>query len=143
MKEANRTRDKKLIQKYTQDNKILDFKERVLRKLADGIAWQILRANNAVRRFSISDKLQAIQPSNLRREKYFVDSYNDSNPLSFALLSDITSFIQIGDALIINFNEFGTIAMVELKDSEINEKVRTAVDSFYETGGCGRYLHFL
>src|SRR5690606_4845983 len=112
-----------LKQKYFKENENLDFNEHILRKLADSIAWQILRENHIVRRFCTSDKLQTIQPSNLRREKKFVDSYNESNPLSFALLSDITSFIQIGDALIFNYED-NTRIVVELKDGETNETVR-------------------
>jgi len=141
LKEANSNRDEILKQQYLKENKNLDFNEHILRKLADSIAWQILRENHIVRRFCTSDKLQTIQPSNLKREKKFVDSYNESNPLSFALLSDITSFIQIGDALIFNYEGYA-IAVVELKDGEINEIVGKAVDNFYKTGGCERYLHF-
>lgn len=140
LKEANINKDKVLIKKYLEENEILDFKERVLRKLADSIAWQILKENHIVRRFCISKNLQAIQPSNLRREKETIDRYNDENPLSFALLSDITSFIQIGDALIIDFSKGCRRYVVELKDGEINKKIRQAVDSFYETGECERYL---
>lgn len=139
--EAHRKKDEILKQKYFKENENLDFNEHILRKLADSIAWQILRENHIVRRFCTSDKLQTIQPSNLRREKKFVDSYNESNPLSFALLSDITSFIQIGDALIFNY-ENHTVAVVELKDGKINETVREAVDNFYKIGECKRYLHF-
>ena len=141
LKKANIKKDEILKQKYITENKNIDFNEHTLRKLADSIAWQILRENHIVRRFCTSDNLQAIQPSNLRREKKFVDSYNESKPLSFALLSDITSFIQIGDALIFNY-ENNTIAVVELKDGKINETVREAVDNFYKIGGCKRYLHF-
>lgn len=139
--EAHRKKDEILKQKYFKENENLDFNEHILRKLADSIAWQILRENHLVRRFCTSDKLQTIQPSNLRREKKFVDSYNESNPLSFALLSDITSFIQIGDALIFNYED-NTIIVVELKDGETNETVRKAIDNYYQTGGCEKYLRF-
>lgn len=140
--EAHIKKDEILTQKFIQDNKTLEFNERILRKLADSIAWQILRSHHIVRRFCISNELQTIQPSNLKREKKFVDSYNENNPLSFALLSDITSFLQIGDALIWNFEEECTVAVVELKDGELNEKIMEAVDGFYKTGGCKRYFGF-
>ncbi|MGI5992134.1 MAG: hypothetical protein ACOX7Y_07630 [Methanosarcina sp.] len=139
--EAHRKKDEILKQKYFKENENLDFNEHILRKLADSIAWQILRENHIVRRFCTSDKLQTIQPSNLRREKKFVDSYNESNPLSFALLSDITSFIQIGDALIFNYED-NTRIVVELKDGETNETVRKAIDNYYQTGRCDKYLRF-
>lgn len=145
LKEANRNRDEILKQQCLKKNKNLDFNEHILRKLADSIAWQILRENHIVRRFCTSDKLQTIQPSNLKREKKFVDSYNESNPFSFALLSDITSFIQIGDALIFNYedktNEDKTIIVVELKEGRTNETIREAVNNFYKIGRCEKYRH--
>jgi len=122
--------DKKLISQYHRSLDILNFQELVLRKLSDSIAWQMFGANeHIVRRFAISEEYQQIQPENLLREKKRADSYNNANPTSFALLCDITSFIQIGDMIIIDVTEEKNIIKIfEIKDGQLNQIMRCILD---------------
>ena len=74
----------------------------------------------------------SIKSSNLASGKDFLYKYHYENPKVFALLTDITSFIQIGDVLAIEIGKEATIMkIIELKEGEENEKIFGFLDSFH------------
>ena len=101
-----------------------------MRKLADSIAWTIFGTYQYIaRRFTMKEEYPLIQPENLLREKKWVDEYNEANPTSFALLADITYFIQIGDMITIDIHESKrTIKTFEIKDGQLNQIMRCMLD---------------
>lgn len=141
---ANISRNSNEIKALRKKMLYLKFQEKVVRKIADSIAWQILQFQHAyARRFYIGAPVLPFKSSNLLSVKSFADQYNKNNPLGFALLSDITSFIQIGDSLIIDKSRKGKtlVAIYEHKEGKINNEIRKFLDSFYKTK-CERALYF-
>ena len=74
-----------------------NFKEHIIRKLADSIAWRMIGGQNYIaRRLCLRESSRpTLKASSLASVLNIVNEYNDSNPLGFALISDITSFVQL------------------------------------------------
>lgn len=121
-KEKNREKAKK----GETQIKIIEQRISSLMHVGDGIAWHILKGNlHVMRRYHIQDKsTKYLDSSNLKHAIKSADTINE-NPLSFALLCDITNSIQIGDLLI---SEKGTIRVEELKEGKVNEMLNVVID---------------
>ena len=143
LKTANRQRNKKSVGELKKALATQDYREQVIRKIADSIAWQLFRhAHHVARRFYMGQPLTPISSSNLQSGIEFVKHFNTSNPQGFALLTDITSFIQIGDVLMLDPNgEKAGLHIVELKEGRVNYENREFLNFYYETG-CDRALHY-
>ena len=129
---VRRERDKASQNKIKQLLGTEKFKEQVIRKLADSIAWQLLRNQNYIaRRLYIGeDSPPSIDKSNLASVVKVINELNAKDPLSFALISDTTSFIQVGDVLRIHHNG---IEIIEVKEGEKNLQAITILESLEES----------
>lgn len=94
--------------------------------IGDGIAWHLLKGDlHIMRRYYLQDKtVKYLDSSNLRHAIESAEVIN-KDPMSFALLTDITNSIQIGDLLI---SEQGQIRIEELKEGKINERLNVFID---------------
>lgn len=103
--------------------KIKIIEQRILNftHIADGIAWQILGENiHIAKRLNIRDTSSKIlENSNIKHALSTANMINE-NPHNFALISDITGYIQIGDLLIKNK---GKTEIIELKEGKVNEQI--------------------
>ncbi len=63
--------------------------------------WILLHGNSLIMILLCADyttdELIDITDSNLDSELYYIDEYVKENPEGFVLISDLTSFIQVGD----------------------------------------------
>jgi len=89
--------------------------------IADGIAWQVIGGQlHIARRFHIEeDSTKFLDSSNVEHAISVVNDIN-KNPLEFALISDLTSFVQIGDVLV---KHKEGVKIIELKEGKVNDKV--------------------
>jgi len=118
----------------------LGYYIKVTKKCADSIAWQMIGQQHYIaRRLFIGEPNMPLQSTNLKMGIEFVKEYNNANPASFALLSDLTTFIQIGDALIVN-GTTGTLKIVELKEGKVNKDILDFL-KFYGKSKCDYALH--
>jgi hypothetical protein len=87
--------------------------------VADAIAWNLLGGQiHIARRLHIEQfDMKYLDSSNLRHAIEVANSLN-KKPMRFALISDLTSFVQIGDLLIRDEDKLG---IAELKEGEVNE----------------------
>lgn len=111
--------------------KIFELKQinRVLKEVADGIAWRYFNFNRAIL-YILADKepIEYVTPDEgLISSVYkFADIFWDKE--KFAILSDITNFIRVGDLTVINKD--GGIEFVEVKSGKkkgarkLNSRVR-------------------
>jgi hypothetical protein len=129
LKSARRQRDRTAITKVEKEISIENFKEHILRKLADSIAWHIIRGQKhiAKRLYLRESNRPNLKSSNLSSVINVVNSYNKENSLNFALLSDITSFVQIGDVLLSSLN---VTQIIEVKEGQKNLEAAAIVESF-------------
>ncbi|MEH6940019.1 hypothetical protein V7056_19570, partial [Bacillus sp. JJ664] len=132
---------KEIIQKYQNELEIIIYKEKILRKTADSIAWQLLGNDiTIVRRLYKQIPSVEIFNSNLNHDLEVVENIFNSDNSIFPLINDITSFIQIGDLLVCEYKN-QKIGLLELKEGKVNEDIERIIDDYTEFG-CERKLYF-
>lgn len=105
-----------------QDNKLHDVRVFAYRGIADSMAWQLLMKELAyAKRF-----FQAVQPpkldsSNIQSVIAVTEKLHEEEPDSIALISDLTSFIQVGD--IIHMSHKYKMKVYEVKEGEVNQQI--------------------
>lgn len=112
---------------------ILSFHEQVLRKLADALAWALVGHRRwQIKRFYLGGTPPRLESSNYESLLRAADQIHADNPLAFALISDLTSAIQVGDLLIMNIDDEGarSLAIAEVKEGRVNEEVMEFLDRF-------------
>lgn len=138
LKQARRDRDKDKKSVIDDLIKKVKYQERVVRKAMDSIAWQLFGYDLTVmRRLYCGKELIDITDSNLDSELYYIDNYVKENPDGFVLISDLTSFIQIGD--VVTFAPKKGLQIVELKEGRTNLEMFQIIDNVIKTN-CPRYL---
>lgn len=141
LKDANRAKDKEIKEECLSILEKLKFQELAFRKIMDSIAWTLLGFDMSdVRRLYGGEELIDITDSNIESCIQYSEDVFSRNPLEFALISDLTSFVQAGDIL---HYEYGKqLSIVELKSGKTNEKVFNVLD-FYQKSKCENYLHMM
>src|SRR5690606_807424 len=94
------------------------------------IAWQLLQnqTHNARRLHIGQNSKKILENSNIDHAISISNKINE-DPMSFALISDITGFVQIGDLLVLDKNGLG---IVELKEGKVNAKIQQFLREFAE-----------
>jgi len=125
LKATRKSNNKEQIKIIENSIKIFNHKELILRHFADFIAWEFLgQQYYKVRRFYNGQDKYSTRPtlseSNLNSIISAVDYYHQKNLSNFALMSDLTSFIDIGDILVMDNNK---IQPIEVKEGKKNEEI--------------------
>jgi len=134
LKQANIDHDENLKVKIKFRLGELYIRERMFRKLADTIAWgYFVRDHSSARRLYIGRDMDIIDESKCDEYKQFVKEFN-SNKSKFGLLTDITSFIQLGDIICTEVDTEGlhTWNLIELKSGKVNRKILNILTSTME-----------
>jgi len=133
LKEFRKIRDQESISKLENNIRKIEYKEIILRKIADSIAWTLLKHDSTkVKRLYLNNPQIEIYNSNLSHELQIIEDLFETDKLNFALLTDITSFIQIADLLIMD-NETKMVGFAELKEGKINQDISNTISHFLET----------
>lgn len=132
MKQARRDRDKNKENDMNELLKKTKYQEMVVRKSMDSIAWQLLGYDlTIIRRFYHGQELIDITDSNLDSELDYIERFRKDNPEGFVLISDLTSFIQIGDVITVDPKQ--GLQVVELKDGTINFELFQIMNNVVKT----------
>jgi hypothetical protein len=140
IKDARRERRKDDARQMERALASIEHQDAVFRSIANGIAWTLLGARRwVIRRLVLNENPTPLASSNLKMGLEFVRSVN-KNPQDFALLTDITSCIHVGDALVIQHDgQAPGLRFVELKEGEKNRIVLEFLESWGKTK-CERAL---
>lgn len=126
LKSARQNKNKNLISELKTKLIVNHFRQLVYRKLADSIAWQLINGQHYIaRRLFINHPPPVVKNSNITDVMNRVNELNKIDGQSFALISDLTSFIQIGDIL---WKTPKGITLIEAKEGEKNETAREILD---------------
>jgi len=121
IKDANKNRNRKQLFRSREALVRENFKETIIRKLADSIAWQLIDGRSDLAQWMHAyEDAPAIDKSNLPSVLEEVERITRDDSLSFGLLSDLTSFIRVGD--IIKRDTSGILKIIEVKEGEGNQK---------------------
>lgn len=123
LKEARRARNKAEEQQVLESLNSLDQQEAIVRKLMDGIAWQLIHHQlHVARRLWLGSRPPSLYEPNLEVVLAHAVAMNKANPASFALLSDVTSFVQIGDIVQVDYAD-GRVHFIECKEGSANDEI--------------------
>lgn len=112
----------------------------LLHGIADSMAWQMIQGQLCyARRFYKEQPIVDLKHSNFGSILRVVSNNNESFPDSFSLISDLTTFVQVGDLLLANPE--GGFTIVEVKDGEKNHQILDFM-KFFMKSGCPRALHY-
>jgi hypothetical protein len=141
-KEARRQREREKSESAARLLESLHYQEMALRTIANGVAWVMLRDQRwVVRRLYQGRAPTALSAANLESAIREADRINQDTR-KFALLSDLTSCVQLGDLLVIDFSrDPGIIYCIELKEGQKNYEILQFLDLFGRTG-CPRAAWF-
>ena len=125
LKLCRREKNKDLEKTIQETISLINYKISILRIFMDFIAWQFLgQQYYKVRRFYDMSKKYNSRPtlsmSNIESVKSAVDYYHSLSPLNFALISDLTSFIDIGDILLMDNSQ---VIPIEVKEGQKNKEI--------------------
>lgn len=139
IKEANRNRDKDQVAQLSTKIRMLNYQEFTFRKVIDSIAWQFVDLDiSSIRHLYLGHTAIDITDSNIESCIRAAERLSNESHNSFALISDLSSFIQVGDLLLMNPDE--GIKLIELKEGKENEKVANIIEE-YSKNQCDRYLY--
>lgn len=125
LKSSRRKRETKKTESISMEIKKIEYQETILRSFIDFIAWQLLgQQYYRVRRFydgrNKNNSRPTLSTSNIESVIDTIKYYHEQDELNFALISDLTSFIDIGDILLLKDNQ---VIPIELKEGKTNEEV--------------------
>lgn len=125
-----------------------EYEIAIFRKLADTVAWSICQGQHWItRRLYIGENQPYLRYSNFESTLEAAQEVSESDSLAFALISDLTSFIQVGDLLAVFPTEGDQdegrvgqrVAIIEVKEGSKNAEIRELLEFYYEQG-CPRPL---
>ncbi len=121
LKNAHRSKNKREVAKFKSRIKRAEFEENIIRHLMDGIVWQMIGRQLYISRrlFQGVEGTKILKHSNIQS---VVDVSNEinANEMDFALISDLTGYVQSGDLLCI---KDGALVIAEVKEGEKNHKM--------------------
>lgn len=125
LKSCRRSKETKKAKEIENEITLVKHKEVILRSFIDFIAWQFLGGQYyKVRRFydarENTNSRPTLASSNIQSIVDAVEYYHSQDESNFALISDLTSFIDIGDLLLL---QDGQVTPIELKEGQTNEEV--------------------
>lgn len=140
LKVARRNKEKTKTSQLMRAIKNTKYQECVVRKTMDTIVWTIFQLEpSTVRRLYCNEEPIDITDSNIKSEINFVDDYKKNEPDGFALICDMTSFVQIGDIITVRYGE--GIKIYELKEGVVNEKIFNLFQNV-QKNHCSAYLSY-
>lgn len=115
-RQRNKVKEKELLDKIS----VAEHRAKTFSHVADGIAWQLISGQiHIARRLYIKESSKYLDSSNIKHAISVAKQINEKAE-NFALLSDITNFVQIGDLLIRHDNKVG---IMELKEGKVNDLI--------------------
>lgn len=131
IKKASKAKDKELKQFLLETLAESEMMIQILRHFADFIAWQIIGGHYFKARAFYSG--QRTRPdlanTNLITVLETVDQLYLKSPRSFCLITDLTTFIDIGDVL---WADEGAVYIIEVKSGSKQRKVNDLVKKIYD-----------
>ena len=126
-KEANRNSDKDFVKKIDSTSNELNYRIKILRHFADNIAWLFLKNHyyKARRFYSGNPNRPDLLNTNLDSVIIAADKFHSESKYNFALITDLTTFIDIGDIILLEKRGF---SIVECKSGSVQKKVFDFID---------------
>ncbi|MCU7550426.1 hypothetical protein OCK74_14995 [Chitinophagaceae bacterium LB-8] len=121
LKLAHKSRNRNRIAQIKSDIELYCYKENVIRHTMDYIAWQMIHGQLYISRrlYKGVEGDKILKYSNIKSVEAVADKINERE-LDFALITDITSYVQIGDLLCTIDNQ---VVLGEVKEGKRNLEI--------------------
>lgn len=133
LKAARVKRDEQKVKKLIDELNFEQFKEIVYRRVADSIVWQMICGQHYVAAElyipSKNESFSRLKHSNINHTIKEIERLN-KNPTDFALMTDITYFVKVGDIIL---RTLEGVKLIELKQGIKNFEIKTLVRNSNET----------
>nr|WP_294898884.1 hypothetical protein [uncultured Pedobacter sp.] len=128
LKETRRQRNKDASKKIGHIISVIEHRLSAYSHIADGIAWQLIGAQIHIsRRLYVGESIKQLDSSNLTHAITVASKINQLHE-NFALISDLTHFVQIGDLLV---RTSRGLSLMELKQGTVNAKIADLVKKIH------------
>ncbi|WP_152447142.1 hypothetical protein [Janthinobacterium sp. HH01] len=123
---------KKIIEFIQSDEPLTDSHHVLFTGIADAMAWQLIRQQLChARRFYKGHPPVNLKESNFESVVYCAEEMARQEPGSISIISDLTSFVQVGDLL--KMDSSGRTTVVEVKEGKKNHEILEFMNFFIET----------
>ncbi|WP_460155006.1 hypothetical protein [Pseudomonas sp. S1_F04] len=113
----------------------------LFRSIADSMAWQLVGNQLCyARRFYKGHKPVDLKHSNFGSVVIAAEHLHNQDPGSFSLISDTTSFIQVGD--LITISSTGNFTVAEVKEGRKNHEIMNFMHSLMKSECPHLFYHF-
>ena len=130
LKIARRERNKSEENRLKGVIKDVEFRIKLLYSIGDGIAWQMLGNQvHILRRFYTNDTPKTLKQSNIQHALEVAGAIN-KDPNDFALITDLTNFVQISDLIVLSGGEIG---ILELKEGAVNDELKKIKEDLFSS----------
>ncbi|MEZ7515392.1 hypothetical protein [Flavobacterium frigidarium] len=126
-RQARKVKDEIQKRLITNASKLVEHRIKILRHLVDFIAWQMLGHQYfKARRFHSGDKSRPdLLETNLESVIEVVNYFHRKDPINFALITDLTTFIDVGDLLV---SSEKSLTIVECKSGSVQGQVDALIN---------------
>lgn len=129
-----------IVQQIQRGSPLTPSEELLYRGIADSIAWQLLGCQLCyARRLYKEHRQPDLRNSNFESLVGAVEALSKNDNDIIALISDLTSFVQVGD--ILSFSPTYGLSIHEVKEGKVNQKIGQFLE-FYAESGCDRALRY-
>ncbi|MES2275457.1 MAG: hypothetical protein V4592_05515 [Bacteroidota bacterium] len=127
VKTAKSAKEKRALRNQKLQLKAVEIKERMLRHLIDTIAWSMIGGQLYIARrlFQGTDGEKRLMKTNIGSVMAAADKYNE-NDADFALITDLSAYVQTGDLLVIKAGK--GLEIVEVKEGDVNHRILNVLD---------------
>lgn len=130
-----------MVERIQAGAELNNSEEVLFRGIADSIAWQMINGQLCyARRIYREQRQPNFNESSFETVVSAAKFMRERDPGSMPLISDITSFVQIGDLLVASPGK--GISTVEVKTGKENERIGKLLD-FYQRSGCEQFREIL
>lgn len=131
VKEVNKIKDKEGKIILLERLHAIEYDIQVLRHFADFIAWQIIGGHHFKARamYSGSRSRPDLLNTNLNSVLLSVEQFHLINPMSFGLITDLTTFVDVGDILWVDDE---SVRIVEVKTGQTQKKVNELIQKLVD-----------
>ncbi|MDO6435589.1 hypothetical protein Q4E93_33555 [Flavitalea sp. BT771] len=121
LKAARKQKDKGAQTKINGNMKALDVKENILRHLMDSIVWQLIKGQTYISRrlYNGVGGEKKLRDTNFESVRFVAAEIN-KKPTDFALITDLTGYVQAGDLLCLID---GKLTIQEVKEGTRNHQI--------------------
>ncbi|MGE5386073.1 MAG: hypothetical protein ACM3SV_09315 [Betaproteobacteria bacterium] len=127
----------RFLRRIESSSPLLVSEEALYRTAMDTIAWQMLGRQLCYARRLYREKRQpSLTDSNLQSVIGAARYFREQKPNSMPLISDLTTFVQIGD--ILAFDPEVGMSIMEVKEGEKNHEI-CGLATFYRQSGCEHF----